>query len=76
MLNDQFTFNQANATCDVCPEGGDCYGSYIVPDQGMWHSHPRSALMHKCPLPGGCTYGNREEVLKVRRMWLHRAEHT
>ncbi len=65
MLNDQFTFNEANATCDVCPEGTDCFGSFIVPDQGVWHSHPRSTVMHRCPLPGGCTYGDRQDALKV-----------
>lgn len=41
--------------CHDCPEGAACYdGAIVVPGEGCWHSHPRSTLMHACPMRAGC----------------------
>jgi hypothetical protein len=66
-LRDMYTFDPKNASCDVCPPGATCWGSYITPAEGMWHSHPRSTVFHNCLLPGSCAYGDRAEKLKVGR---------
>jgi hypothetical protein len=64
-MNDMYTFNPSNASCDVCPPGAACWGSYIIPADGMWHSHPRSTVFHECQVPGACSYADRASKLKV-----------
>jgi hypothetical protein len=66
-MHDMYTFNPSNASCDVCPPGATCWGSYIIPAEGMWHSHPRSTVFHQCTVPGACSYTGRVEALKVGR---------
>lgn len=52
-----YSFNPRNTTCDSCPDHGNCStgGAVIVPRDGYWHSHPRSPIMHRCPLLESCT---------------------
>lgn len=54
----QYSFNPANATCDVCPGDSDtakCTAtSQVLSLEGHWHSGPQSTLIHPCPNPQAC----------------------
>jgi hypothetical protein len=34
--------------CRACPDSATCGGTYLVPQPGYWHSHPRSTQVGAC----------------------------
>lgn len=54
-----YSFNPSNASCDSCPAGATCPGrAVLLPLPGWWHSNARSAQIHRCPNPRGCSQSN------------------
>jgi hypothetical protein len=56
-VDDTWSRNPDNATCDVCVSHADCNGSSIAPDAGYWHSVPESVQVHACPNAEACKEG-------------------
>ncbi|KAG2494757.1 hypothetical protein HYH03_007002 [Edaphochlamys debaryana] len=59
----EFSYDPSRQLCDRCPENGDCNTWWGVPRDGFWASHPRSTLMHACPLNDACAYAGRRDQL-------------
>lgn len=44
-----------DSPCKRCPDRAFCPGgSLILPEEGHWHSHPKSAQVHPCPIFTSC----------------------
>jgi hypothetical protein len=44
-----------SSLCYPCPDGGICVAGMVIPDQGYYQPHPRSAAIHLCPNIKACT---------------------
>ena len=48
--------------CVRCGESSrlraNCTGAAMIPEDGYWHSHPRSPLLHKCLAVNACRWSN------------------
>lgn len=51
-FNLTYSFYYLNETCDVCPEGAECSGLVIIPDDGYWHSTLHSNQLHRWACQG------------------------
>jgi hypothetical protein len=41
--------------CQRCPQNGICIGGMVIPAQGCYQPHPRSAAIKPCPHVAACT---------------------
>jgi hypothetical protein len=41
--------------CQRCPQNGICIGGMVIPAQGCYQPHPRSAAIRPCPHVAACT---------------------
>jgi hypothetical protein len=46
-FNITYSFYYLNETCDMCPEGAECSGVVVAPQQGFWHSSLHSNQLHE-----------------------------
>lgn len=50
-----FVLAANDSSCHACSSrNSNCSGMQLVPLPGFWHSGPRSAQVHSCPLVEGC----------------------
>eukprot|EP00210_Caulerpa_lentillifera_P004011 g3826.t1 len=47
--------------CKTCPEGAECNGTYVVPNDGYWHKSPCHSKMKRCIVEDACKTTNRDE---------------
>eukprot|EP00210_Caulerpa_lentillifera_P003992 g3808.t1 len=45
--------------CKTCPEGAQCNGTYIVPNDGYWHKSPCHSKVKQCIVKDACRRANR-----------------
>eukprot|EP00798_Chlamydomonas_sp_ICE-L_P007587 gene7587-742_t len=74
-VEDTYSFNPANTTCDTCPKSNAVcdfnktsdavqIGNIVVPVDGYWHSNPLSPQILECPNSDSCTVTDRSILLK------------
>jgi hypothetical protein len=44
-----------SGVCQRCPQNGICIGGMVIPAQGCYQPHPRSAAIRPCPHVAACT---------------------
>jgi hypothetical protein len=56
----------ATGGCNRCDEAAhaNCTGPAKIPNNGWWHSHPRSPLVHKCLLAAACNHTARAGAMQ------------
>eukprot|EP00210_Caulerpa_lentillifera_P000204 g199.t1 len=52
-----------NEGCRICPDHGNCSGTFIVPETGYWHSSPCSDQIQECLNKAACKSNERRESL-------------
>jgi len=52
-----------NGSCVTCPDHSTCAGSFIVPEEGYWHSSPCSSRIQECLYEEACRSTDRREAL-------------
>eukprot|EP00210_Caulerpa_lentillifera_P000434 g420.t1 len=53
-----YNFN-ISTECSRCPEGADCTGRYIIPEDEYWHKSPCHNKVQKCIFGEACKYQDR-----------------
>jgi len=56
-VDENWSRNPSNATCDACVRHAVCNGSSLSPYAGYWHSAPESVQVHACPNAEACSEG-------------------